>query len=202
MHFPSSVMSSRERLLLIMVDGSATIVPLNNTELPSCFEIDTAHIANPNVNIRPGTTAEHILKVLVVASDWTLLAESLPVRLDEPSVHATCGHGTFELPDVRCLRLPFPREPSVQLVELIERNRKPNCGSLNHRIDGVWSHGPRAMAATCRSSAGFLSSVFPPLRRASKTGLSSCWALPSFGDSSLGSSKGWEPRQASIGYFR
>jgi hypothetical protein len=145
MKFPLSVTSGREQLLLITVDGSAALVSLNDTELPACFEIDAANIVNP----RPGFSAEHILKVSVVTSGWTLLAESLPVRLGELSTHVTCKNRTFPWPDTGCVRLPFPRQPSTHLVGLIEKGpSKPNC-SLNGRIDGVWSHG-RFVPFFCR----------------------------------------------------
>ena len=135
MHFPLSVTPGRDQLLLITMDGSATMVPLHGTELPACFEIDAAHL----VNTSQGLPEPHTLKVSVVTSSWTLLAESLAVTLVKPSDEGTCMNRTW--PDTACARLPFPREPSAHLVGLIERGpSKPNC-SLNRRIDGVWSHG-------------------------------------------------------------
>jgi hypothetical protein len=62
MRFPSSVSSGRGRLLLITLDGSAALVPLNDMNLPGCFEIDPAVILNP----RQSHTLEHVFKALVV----------------------------------------------------------------------------------------------------------------------------------------
>ena len=144
-HFPSSVSSGREQLLLVTVDGSAAMVPLNDMMLPGCFEIDPDLILNP----RQYLSAEHILKVSVVTSDWTLLAESLPVMLVESNAHTTCTNRTFRRPDVGCVRVTVPQEPSAELVERIQRSpTKPKCG-LNHRIDGVWSDG-RYIPFFCR----------------------------------------------------
>jgi hypothetical protein len=136
MLFPSSVSSGRERerLLLVTVDGSAAMIPLNDsTKPPGCVEV------HPDLILNPGQTQEHVMKVFVMTSGWTLLAESLPVMLRGPSADGTCPNRTSSGPDSFCVRLSLPREPSAELVELIQRDlAKPKCG-LNSRIDGVWS---------------------------------------------------------------
>jgi hypothetical protein len=63
------------------------------------------------------------------------------MRLVESAAERTCTNRTYEWPDGGCVRAPFPREPSAELVELIRRDpAKPTCGP-NRRIDGVWSNG-------------------------------------------------------------
>ncbi len=84
-----------------------------------------------------------------MTSDWTLLAESLPVMLVESNARTTCTNRTFSGPGVACVRVTVPQEPSAELVERIQRSpTKPKCG-LNRRIDGVWSDG-RYIPFFCR----------------------------------------------------
>ena len=139
MHWPfsSQVMSSHDRLLLVRIDGSAAMLRLKHGELPRCFEVDSANMLNRN----EWNTLEHILKVFLVASDWTLLAESLPVRLLEQNNHSSCTIRTFAQPKAGCARLQFSQEPSAALVESIRNSpRRRECG-LSDRIDGIWCNG-------------------------------------------------------------
>jgi hypothetical protein len=141
MRWPYSLQaSSHERLLLVGVDGSAAMLRLEHGELPECFDVDSANVLNSNDT--RGNTAEHLLKVTLVTSDWTLLAESLPVRLLERTAHSpTCINRAFAPPEAGCARLHFPRQPSAELIESIRSNPlRPPCG-LNDRIGGVWSNG-------------------------------------------------------------